>query len=502
MNLQLWKWFAKIGQLRKIKSNKIEEAQPLGASPGFNFPGLLGIENSLYTDPQHLSELCEQLSEFFQNVLLGLLGLESVCPGKFKKVQRLAIFMTACQTILNLFRIGVKFAVDSSCKNSPEAVGGETRRRFISKQGCAVYSTETVPFDTLINSSEFFKFMVAQYTVIDAVTYAEPGKSVLDDFKQRAASGRLYADYLCAIKLGELRLVLEINTSASRLVVHPPEDAASCGGWALTHTALARLQSDFVNSLQHKLLIIKGQLWDGYEFLRVSAQELTIPEFFRKDLCDRIIHWVNATTTYKDQLTLLLYGTPGIGKSSAVMAALNRLDAIVIKVDYAPTEALVNFLRRIDGPPKLIIFEEIDVEADPSNKSERMQAILQFLDTDCYDLAIMTSNSVALPPALLRSGRSDLKIQLHKPTWEETLAILANLNEKYKTVPAACFSDAAALVALRNSLQGFSHADLHTLCKLARLNEQTILQYLPEFLKNRADILNYRDAERQGNMES
>jgi len=94
----------------------------------------------------------------------------------------------------------------------------------------------------------------------------------------------------------------------------------------------------------------------------------------------------------------------------------------------------------------------------------------------------MTANSVNLNPALIRSGRCDIKMLLTAPSLEERESILLRLDAKYN-IGARDF-----ISKLIMETDGFTHADLHAACKLAKLNGKNLINYLPEFKQQQQDM--------------
>lgn len=465
-------------------------------------------------DLQTWGESLRDFADTTQGVMVGVSTLEQIgvkTPRFFKKLGvPLAIF----QAISGIISVLALLVAKQIHEKSYEGVGSAGRERFVTKHNCVTWDTPELPFDVLAHPESFFKFMVSACKVLDAVKAAKPEESVLSEFLEDISKGHLFTDYVVALQIKGEPCVIWISVSTRKLVMYPTRT----GGSNALYELFSELQSDYLNSLRHKLLLVKGALWEGYDFLKIQSQELTLPEFYREDVATQLVTTIQSAVASREKCGFLFYGEPGVGKSNAVFAALHRLEAIVIKIDYSPTESLVNFLRKIKGLPKVILFEEIDIEEDSSVKTERVQAILQFLDSDCYDVAVLTTNSVRLHPALIRSGRCDIKKKLEAPTRPERFSVLKRLNEKYNVLPRFVESqDFASLgkkvctvatptgiqvytesthpewVEVLENTKKFTHADLHSVCKLAALHGKSLVDYLPEFKANQATMEEYRE---------
>lgn len=221
------------------------------------------------------------------------------------------------------------------------------------------------------------------------------------------------------------------------------------------YTRKLRLQLfDYINKEQdiNKIMIYPtGDRWNSYKLTKRTKETLFIKHELKKDIFKNLDIWNNEDTRllynskgipYK--LGILLYGTPGTGKSSLIKIIASYLDFDIQLINlnsYDTENALIHVISNI---PKhtIIVFEDIDcmnnhterkkVKQDNlkeknkeiSNKTPEtgsgnaisLSLLLNIIDGVLSPegvIFIATTNHIdQLDQALIREGRFDLKYEL------------------------------------------------------------------------------------------
>ena len=420
------------------------------------------------------------------SLLSALIGILTVFPKKFKSLEKFTIILTLMQTFIGFLKIIVQLILDFSNNNISEPANMVNHRKFIKKYKCIDYDTIIFPYSILIDKNEFLKFLVSKYKILDAYADNSSNESSLSKFLQEVSIGKNFHNYLIAIEIDKVIFIFEFKNSSNELQVYGTENSSDTRN--NISTMMNKLIVKFMETLKDKFLTIKGQLWDGYEFLNITSHGIKCPEFYNINTKNKLQNIITSSISNKDKSSILMYGPPGVGKTSTILAAIYQYPALLIKIDYVPSDVLISFLEKIEGIPKILVFEDIDIESKNSDKTPRIQSILHLLDSNCYDIAIITTNSLNLPSSLLRSGRCDIRIQFNKPNETESNEIIQKLNHKFKVVKS--ISD---LIDIKPLIRNFSHADLYTACKNARIYKTTLLEYLPEFNQEIKSLNEYKD---------
>lgn len=174
---------------------------------------------------------------------------------------------------------------------------------------------------------------------------------------------------------------------------------------------------------------------------------------------------------------ILLYGPPGNGKTLLARATAGEAGVNFIAVN-APSllskwvgeseKAVRNVFRKArQASPCILFFDEIDalVSAGPSQGHRSLSQFLTELDgtVELHGVTTMaaTNRIEALDPALLRSGRLEILLEVGMPDAEDRRAILG---VHTRQMPLARDVDLAEISALT---AGYSGADLRLLCQKA-----------------------------------
>lgn len=132
---------------------------------------------------------------------------------------------------------------------------------------------------------------------------------------------------------------------------------------------------------------------------------------------------------------LLLYGEPGLGKSSLASDFLNNVDRKKYTIRKMKSDGdfieYINeiFMQARDNQPSIILLDDLDkfAEHEEKMKNDEEFVAVQTLIDDVHDediFIIATVNDMdVLPESLLRSGRFDIKIKIDYPDEEDAYKI-------------------------------------------------------------------------------
>ncbi|MEZ4546679.1 MAG: CDC48 family AAA ATPase [Thermodesulfobacteriota bacterium] len=229
--------------------------------------------------------------------------------------------------------------------------------------------------------------------------------------------------------------------------------------------------------------------WDdigGLKDIKEKLVEAVIWPFIHKDLFE--------ITDTKAPKGILLCGPPGTGKTLLAKALANQSGANFISVKGAEllskyvgeSERAVRevFKKAKQVAPCIVFFDEIDAlapprkESDGTRVSERVVSqMLTEMDgvEDLREVLILgaTNRVDMVDPAILRSGRFDLILNIPYPSEEELYEIL-KIHTRGKPI-----SKDSGLKELASRAAGLSGADIELLCQRASIIA------IREHLKNR-----------------
>ncbi|MNX71106.1 ATP-dependent zinc metalloprotease FtsH [compost metagenome] len=186
---------------------------------------------------------------------------------------------------------------------------------------------------------------------------------------------------------------------------------------------------------------------------------------FDDDLCRNIIDDANDSINNKEwylsmgipwRRGYLLYGDPGNGKSSLVMAIASAFNVAVYSVNLASqtlSEERLEFLFSEVPAGSILLIEEIDTVFNGRNLTPNQNStgpslgsVLNALDgvaaSEGRLLFITTNHKEKLDPALIRPGRVDLQIHLRNASRNQMLAMFKKFFPHSQPSEAKAFADA------------------------------------------------------------
>ena len=137
---------------------------------------------------------------------------------------------------------------------------------------------------------------------------------------------------------------------------------------------------------------------------------------------------------------VLLYGSPGVGKTTVGRALAHRLGNKFFLIDGTVISGTRDFYQQIfrifhgakDNAPSILFIDDSDVLFEDSDESGLYRYLLTMLDglasEDSANVTVILTamNIGSLPPALVRSGRVELWLEMTLPDADARRAILAD----------------------------------------------------------------------------
>ena len=128
---------------------------------------------------------------------------------------------------------------------------------------------------------------------------------------------------------------------------------------------------------------------------------------------------------FKNNLSMVLYGEPGTGKTGLSSAIAERLNRDLFIVDKTDPETFFNNINLIDMKSTVILFDDVDLwnlldrriilSTGEDCQNSLLIKMMELLNGNTYDFGcfIFTTNFInKINPALFRDGRINLKLEI------------------------------------------------------------------------------------------
>jgi AAA+ superfamily predicted ATPase len=255
-------------------------------------------------------------------------------------------------------------------------------------------------------------------------------------------------------------------------------------GKKIIHDWLNKIIEEYNNSLtankEIKVYISGHNNYNGWQihktFTPISLERVICEPKVKEDLIADIVDWSNKKEHYTNlglthKRGYLLYGEPGNGKSSLVMAIAREFERDIYYLDINSFTSEENMRRAFSeiGAGCILLIEDIDTvwgrindegQWDarlPANKDCKvtfsffLNLLNGVLDKEDLLLFMTTNNLSKLDEALIRPGRIDYRVEITKPNRALVEKYLCNYYEKN--------------LSLLTYGKSYSYAELLNICK-------------------------------------
>lgn len=202
----------------------------------------------------------------------------------------------------------------------------------------------------------------------------------------------------------------------------------------ISKTLIAELEKEF-NLHNTKIQLFSSTAWGEWEFID-SLRARPLPSIILDStLKDKIVTDIDKFVASKEwyesvgidyRRGYLFYGVPGNGKTSLSMALAQHVNRSIYAIDLASMQGDTELKRAFKNmkPNSILLMEDIDrafINRDNSEvKGVSFSCLLNCLNGVFQKegvITIMTTNHIeALDPALIRSGRVDMRVEIGNPS--------------------------------------------------------------------------------------
>ncbi len=173
---------------------------------------------------------------------------------------------------------------------------------------------------------------------------------------------------------------------------------------------------------------------------------------------------------------LLLYGDPGLGKTLLAKSFIKEsgLNSYIIRRNKGNDDFVGDitdtFQKAKENAPSVVFLDDMDKFANEDSNhrdAEEYVAVQSGIDEvkNCDVFVLATANNVGkLPHSLVRSGRFDRKIEIHRPTDKDAFAIIKHYLANKKVSDSVNMEDLSKMISYR------SCAELETILNEAAIN--------------------------------
>lgn len=353
------------------------------------------------------------------------------------------------------------------------------------------YDSLYVETDEFISMNLFFKYLLKHFNIIEVVGKTANKPIDIDFFHACLAAGSEYLPSMILVLKGAdntthegVRFAVNISYRGDHLdIVGEHKNRKELEDF------IHQIIAEYISSFKGVMFNLKAK-HSGSTNFSISTMCCERPAFYDKKVFNKLDTLCKRAISTGKKLSVLLYGPPGVGKTSILNELLSNMDALIFNIEYTPPDGIVSFLQRIQTP-KILVMEELDAD-DPegyADKTERIARILKLLDSKAFSIAIMTVNSTELHPALVRSGRADLKNLFELPDLNVRQEIIQEVHAAYTD----SVIDDETLNLLAEKTEGFSHADITAMYNLSYLHDEAVTDYINTFIADKERFESFDD---------
>jgi hypothetical protein len=310
--------------------------------------------------------------------------------------------------------------------------GNEVQRRVDNFFGVYDANGVTLPTKDRFISPRLFRENLHKVLDIEEVVKCQgPQLAVPSSYSEFVADGDA-VDFLILGTIPESKLKVAVHSTYKHIEFYAiPE-----GSYDSPFTARSSAEAFVLSSTQAVLEelssgvveVVKQKGEERYvgDSVGFKLVDFDPPEFFDKDLVNKIAPVAEAAISGGVKTGVLLYGDYGVSKTTTVNKILSMFDVLKVRVAnsaYSDAKKILEDLRT----RKIVVIDDADI-GNNAEKNEDVSELLNFLDSNSYDLVfIVVNDTKALCPAITRPGRCDIKIHCPKPDAKTITTILTNL---------------------------------------------------------------------------